>query len=238
MVSGVSWGDSVVYWNSDASEERVVTSGLTFTLQDDPWLPMDENDEESPWITPYQFDFYTDSAESEFPQIQKLELFELLGYGGAVDALLQSSQVWGVVTNESGTVLGTAAASVVNSEGAYAPLTFDFSESMVILETGVSYMLRFVCSDSSMQELGISVGGMLTGRGDEIYLHLSEVVVEEDGWESVYNTNANLDYLDSDESIAPAVSISTIAVEVPEPVSGSLSLMALCCMLLRRRRKQ
>ena len=106
----------------------------------------------------------------------------------------------------------------------------------MILETGVSYMLRFVCSDSSLEELGISVGGMLTGRGDAVYLHLSEIVIEDDGWESVYNTNSNLDYLDSDESIAPAVSISTIATEVPEPVSGSLSLLALCGMLLRRRR--
>lgn len=236
MVSGISWGDSVVYWNTDASENRVATSGLTFALLDDPWLPVDENDEDSPWTTPYQVDFYMDSEENEFPAIQKLELFELLGYGGAVDAQLQTGQVWGVVTSDSGTVLGAAAASVLSSADSISPLTFDFSESMVVLETGVNYMLRFVCSDSSLDALGISIGGTFSGLGHEIFLHLSEIVVEEDGWEFAYNTNANLDYIDSAESIAPAVSISTIAVEVPEPVSGTLSLLALCGMLTRRRR--
>ena len=136
IVSGISKGDSVKYWNTDASEKRVATSGLSFALQSDPWLPVDENDEESPWIMPYQVDFYTDSEDAEFPEIQKLELFKLLGYGGAVGAQLQTGQVWGVVTNDAGTVLGAAAAPVLNTAEAFSPLTFDFSESVVVLETG------------------------------------------------------------------------------------------------------
>ena len=237
LVSGISRADSVVYWNTDASEERVATSGLNFTLQADAWLPLDENDEESPWITPYQTDFYTDSEDAEFPEIQKLELFELMGCGGAVDAQLQTGQVWGVVTDDAGTVLGAAAASVLSIPGEITPLTFDFSESMVVLQTGVSYKLHFVCSDSPLDELGISVGGTFTGEGDEIYLHLSQIVVEEDDYEFAFNTNANLNYIGSAEWIAPAVVISTIATDVPEPVTSTLSLLALCGMLTRRRRR-
>lgn len=236
LVSGISKGDSVEYWNTEASEERVATSGLSFALLSDPWLPVDENDEESPWITPYEVDFYTDSVDSEFPEIQKLELFELLGYGGAVDAQLQTGQVWGVVTNDAGTVLGAAAAPVLNTAEEFAPLTFDFSESVVVLETGVSYTMHFICSDSPLDKLGIAVGGTFSALSDEIYIHLSQIVVEEDGWESAYNTNAYFNYIDSSESIAPAVYISTIATDVPEPVSSTLSLLALCGMLTRRRR--
>lgn len=236
LVSGISRADSVVYWNAEAAEERVATSGLNFTLQADAWLPLDENDEEGPWITPYQTDFYTDSVDAEFPEIQKLELFELMGCGGAVDAQLQTGQVWGVVTNDAGTVLGAAAAPVLNTAEAFSPLTFDFSESMVVLETGVSYTMHFICSDSPLDKLGISVGGTFSASSDEIYIHLSQIVVEEDGWESAFNTNANLNYIDSAEWIAPAVVISTIAADVPEPVTSTLSLLALCGMLTRRRR--
>ena len=241
LVSGISRADSVVYWNTEAAEERVATSGLNFTLQEDAWLPLDENDEESPWVTPYQPDFSADSVESEFPEIQKLELFELLGYGGAVDVQLPTAQVWGVVTNDTGTVLGAAAAEapVLNTAEAFAPLTFDFSESVVVLETGVSYTMHFICSDSPLDEQGIAVGGAFSSAlSDEIYIHLSQIVVEEDGWEFAYNTNANLYYIDSIEcNIAPAVYIATIAADVPEPVSSTLSLLALCGMLTRRRRR-
>ena len=96
--------------------------------------------------------------------------------------------------------------------------------------------MHFICSDSPLDKLEISVGGTFSGLGNEIYLHLSQIVVDEDGWENAYNTNANLYYIDSAESIAPAVTISTIAADVPEPVTCTLSLLALCGMLTRRRR--
>lgn len=142
----------------------------------------------------------------------------------------------GVVANDVGTVLGAAAAPVLNTAEAFSPLTFDFSESVVVLEMGVSYTMHFICSDSPLDKLEISVGGTFSAPGNEIYLHLSQIVVGEDGWKTAYNTNANLYYIDSAESIAPAVSISTIAADVPEPVSSTLSLLALCGMLSRRRR--
>lgn len=225
-------------FEAGASENLGVwATGVSFVLQPwSDWVPTDPEDPERDGTWSYDA---TISGEEEFelPDTLKLERFTLL----AVDTENQAaSGVWGLVMDAEGVV---QAASHVDFSGS-GSITFDFLEAAPELNMFSAYTLTFVLSDDTLENLGVSVGDTYAGNGHKMFVHAA--AVEAEGTEDeyiVYTANEHLDYCYVDDSgdvilSAPAVYIVAKADAIPEPTSATLSLLALCGLCARRRRKR
>lgn len=273
LTAGVVFADHTTYQytNWEADEERAVAArGVSFALTDNSWVPLDSegNEVEDPdaedapeiveelWSYDVDMVIYTESEESSFAELQQLDMFEIIGFGGVVEeAKAKSAYIWGIVTDSENVVVGAAATAMPKVGEA---LTFDYSGNLVQLRAYEQYALTFVCSDScTLADMpGVVVGESLSQSGDLIKIHVAKTVVHEynegeefegedfeveepDGF--TYKSNKYLDYVgaadDSESYLAPAVSISTTGIMVPEPASAALSLLAMVGLAARRRRK-
>ncbi len=216
-------------------------TGVRFVLQpDSDWVPTNPEDPEGDGTWAYVLDVNVDGDAGDLSDCDtlKLESFTLQ----SVDAgNLEVSGVWGLIMDADGVVL---AASYDDEFGGTGSITFDFSEAAPELNMFSAYTLTFVLSDDTLENLGVSVGDTYAGNGHKMFVHAA--AVEAEGTEDeyiVYTANEHLDYCYVDDSgdvilSAPAVYIVAKADAIPEPTSATLSLLALCGLCARRRRKR
>lgn len=179
----------------------------------------------------YQVDITTDDASGESPAWYELTSFTVMSCNATAD-----TELWGVVADSAGSIMATA---LTTASGMGEAVTFDFSESAPVLIASTSYSLYFV-NAAEVSESALAIGAPFSVVPTKLGIAwATDGWEEEDGtWINSYPESPELSYGDEGDSTgnAPAIYITATAYSIPEPTTGTLSLLALAGLALRRRR--
>lgn len=143
-----------------------------------------------------------------------------------------------IVLDANKTVVGVSSGATISGDSGWRTLTFDFTyaTNAVTLSTGTQYYVMW--ARSTRDQVSEALVGTTLNSFTQYTPNADKLRV---AYSSTYTTSEDvgLGYSQGTSStyITPAVTITTHAVSVPEPATGTLSLLALAGLCGHRRRK-